>query len=335
MSFIDEINIYVSSGKGGNGLVSFSKKKFSRFAVPDGGNGGNGGNVYFLGDKNYTTFFHLRFRSNYKAEDGFNGKSNGKTGKNGCNLFIKVPLGTLIYDCERGILLGEVIKHGDKILIVSGGISGYGNFFLKQSSQLYNKIRAGGNARLKYLHLELKLLANVGLLGLPNVGKSLFVNSVSDVFSKVGDYNFTTLKPKLGLLKDYVNKNIIIADIPGLIRFSSKGMGLGFNFLKHLSKTVLLLHFIDLSIIKTKKDILRDIIIINRELKQFDSNFLHKEKWLILNKNDLIIKFDLYLFSKSLLKKFNYRFVFSISSKKKYSLKKLSFNIGEYFSKYY
>lgn len=335
MSFIDEINIYVSSGKGGGGAVSFSRNKCSRFNIPDGGNGGKGGNVYFLGDENYTTFYHLKFKLNYKAEDGLNGKSNRKTGRNGRDLIIKVPIGTSIYDCERNILLGEIFRQGDKLLVVSGGNPGYGNFFFKQSNLFYNRIKMGGYAILKYLHLELNLLADVGLLGFPNVGKSLFVNNISNIFSKVGNYSFTTLKPKIGLLKNYINKNIVIADIPGLVNFSSQGIGLGFKFLKHLSKTTLLLHFIDLSIIKNKKELLKSIFIINMELMNFDTKVLLKEKWLILNKNDLILNFNLFFFSKKLLKKFDYKFIFSISSKNKNSLKKLSFNIGEYFSKYF
>lgn len=331
MGFVDEIDIYVSSGKGGDGLFSFSSSKFSSYKVPNGGNGGSGGNAYFIGDENCFTFYKLKFRSNYKAEDGHSGQSNCKTGRRGKDLYIHVPLGTKVYDKERKIFLGEILCHNEKLSVACGGKAGYGNFFLRSYKNASESLKPGGKLELKYLHLELNLLSNVGLLGFPNVGKSSCINSMSNTVSDVGNYSFTTLKPILGVLNGSFKKKIVVADIPGIIEFSSKGLGLGFKFLKHLSKTGLLLHIVDVSSIKTIDCFLREIFIINRELQAFDKIFFDKEKWLVFNKIDLVKKFNIKFFMKDFLKKFNYKLFFLVSSKKQIGLKKLCFNINQYF----
>jgi len=328
MKFIDEINIYVSSGQSGDGLFSFSNRK-----TPDGGNGGRGGSIYLICDNNVFTFYNLKFMSIYKAENGINGQRNKRTGRTGNDLFIKVPIGTIVYDGERNVFLGELVSHGDKLLIASSGRPGYGNAYLKRSFWDVGRLKRGSESVLRFLHLELNLLSDIGLLGFPNVGKSSFINEISNVYSKVGDYKFTTLVPILGILRNYNNRSIVLSDLPGIISFSSDGLGLGFNFLKHLLKTKLLLHFIDLSIIYNKYIFFSETFIINNELKKFDTSFLKKKKWFILSKCDLVRNVYFFSFLKFLLKRYECDFIFVISSNKKYGFKKLSFNLGEYFSK--
>lgn len=331
MFFVDSIDIYVSSGKGGNGCVSFNRSAGGSLGRADGGNGGKGGDVYFFGDRNIKTFNNLKFNLNYKSEDGFNGEPNLRTGKNGEDLYISVPLGTVIYDKERNVFIGEVLKDHDDFLVLKGGRPGYGNFFLKSCDKnIFCKLILGGQAKLAKFHLELKILADVGLLGFPNVGKSLFINRVSNVSSKVGDYSFTTLYPVLGTLKFFNFNKILIADIPGIIEGSCLGVGLGFNFLKHLLKTKLLLHFIDIKNISCKRSLLKELVVLNNELKNYNLDLLNIKKWLIFNKSDLVN--DFYFIDKKYLIKFNYYNLFFISSKNDVGLKKLCFNLSEFFS---
>lgn len=325
MKFVDEINIYVASGKSGDGLASFSNKKLA-----NGGNGGRGGHVYLLCDSSVSTFYHLKFMYIYKAENGANGKKNGKTGKSGKDLFIKVPPGTIVYDSERNILIGELLKHNDSLLVVSSGKPGYGNLYFKKYNKKFDMFKIGSKSVLKFLHLELNLLADVGLLGFPNVGKSSFICCVSNVISKIGEYKFTTVIPILGHLKFFL-KNIILADIPGIITNSSNGSGLGFDFLKHLLKTKLLLNFFDLNISYHRYIFYKNLFVINDELTKFNLYFLNKRKWIVLNKSDLLIELYSFSFFYQFIKKCNLYPVFVISSKKKIGLKKLIFNINEYF----
>lgn len=332
MLFLDSIDLYLSSGNGGNGCVSFNKLSNRSIGKPDGGNGGKGGDVYFSCDEKLKTFSNLRFNANYKAEDGTSGGSNFKTGKNGKDLYIHVPCGTLIYDSERSFLFGEILKKEDKVLVLNGGRPGYGNFFLKNSSKdIFDKLILGGKNKVAFFHLELKLLADVGLLGFPNVGKSLFLNKISKVNSKVANYPFTTLNPILGALSFFSFNTIIVADLPGIIENSSVGVGLGFDFLKHLLKTRLLLHIVDTSSLTSKFFLLKELFVINKELNSYNFKLLNIEKWLIFNKIDLVTDFN--FFDRNLVNKFNYSNVFYISSKNNTGLKKLCFNIFEFFSK--
>ncbi|HIH2762393.1 MAG TPA: GTPase [Candidatus Azoamicus sp.] len=236
MTFFDEINIYVASGKGGNGLFSFSKNKNAKYKTSDGGNGGNGGHVYIKGNKNYLTLYKLKFKNKYKAEDGISGKKNNKTGKNGKNLEINVPIGTIIYDKERKLYIGEIKKHDEKIIVAKGGRSGYGNSNLKNITNSKNNLKLGGESEIKLLHLELFLTTDVGLLGLPNVGKSSLINKITNSFYKTANYNFTTLEPNIAILKFFSKNRISITDIPGIIKFASKGKGLGPKFFKTFIK---------------------------------------------------------------------------------------------------
>lgn len=332
MTFFDEINIYIASGKGGDGLFSFSKERNSKYKKADGGNGGKGGNVYILGDTNYLTFYKLKFKKTYKASDGLHGKKNNKTGKNGQDLIIKVPIGTTIYDNERKLYIGEIKKHKEKILIAKGGREGYGNSALKSVTKLKENLKTGGISEIKFIHLELFLISDIGLLGYPNVGKSSITNKISRAKNKIADYDFTTINPNLSILKIESKKKITITDIPGLIKYASKGKGLGFNFLKHLSKNKLIFNIIDVSKMN-KNTIIRQIITLKLEIENFDKNIYNKEKWLILNKIDLIDKINNNILIRNIKKKFNFKNIFYISAKKNIGIKKFCFNINERFLK--
>ncbi len=333
MTFFDEINIYVSSGQGGNGLFSFSKNKNAKHKTSDGGNGGNGGNIYIKGNKNYLTLYKLKFKNKYKAEDGAPGRKNNKSGKAGKNLDIHVPIGTVIYDKERKVYIGEIKTHGEKILVAKGGRSGYGNSNLKNIDELKNNLKLGGESEIRFLHLELFLITDIGLLGLPNVGKSSLINKITNSCYKTGNYDFTTLQPNIAILKFFSKNRISVTDIPGIIRFASKGKGLGLTFLKHLSKNKLLLNIIEIKNNNTMTEI-KQIIIIKNELKKFDEQLLKKEKWLILNKIDLILKIDITNIKEKLGKKIHFNNIFFTSTKKNIGIKKLCFNINEFFKKY-
>ncbi|HIH2762698.1 MAG TPA: Obg family GTPase CgtA [Candidatus Azoamicus sp. MARI] len=332
MTFFDEINIYVASGKGGNGLFSFSKNKNAKHKSSDGGNGGHGGHVYIKGNKNYLTLYKLKFKNKYKAEDGASGKKNNKTGKAGKNLDINVPIGTVIYDKERKIYIGEIKKHGEKIIVATGGRSGYGNSNLKNINDIKNNLKLGGDSDIKFLHLELFLITDIGLLGLPNVGKSSLINKLTNSTYKIGNYNFTTLEPNIAILKFFSKNRISITDIPGIIRSASKGKGLGFNFLKHLSKNKLLLNIVEIKN-NTLINIIKSILIIKNELKNFDEEILNKEKWLILNKIDIISKIDINKIKIKLKKNTHLNEIFFVSTKQNIGIKKLCFNINEFLKK--
>ncbi len=324
MKFSDEINIYVSSGNGGNGAISFVKNNRKKNKT-DGGNGGNGGNIFIKINKNYDNFSKISTKKSYKAINGENGSKNYKTGKNGENIYINVPSGTIVYDNERKIFLGEISKENEIMLIAKGGKGGIGNNFTNNKS-----LHIGKSGEIKYIHLELFLIADIGLIGFPNVGKSLFLNTFTNAFSKVENYDFTTITPHSGFIKNQNKSFIKIIDVPGIIKNANLGKGLGFNFLKHLLKCKLLMNIIDAKKTETKYSFIKNVLTLNKELNLFDINFLKKKKWLIINKTDLI-KNNVYKNHDNIYQKFNYNLIFFISLKKKNGLKKLIFNINEYF----
>jgi GTP-binding protein len=336
MFFLDSIDLLVSSGKGGNGSISFSGSVSGVFKKPDGGNGGAGGDVYFIGDKNLKTFNSLNYNINYKAEDGANGKGNRKTGKNGSDLFIRVPLGTIVYDVERSLFFGEILVDGACLLVLKGGRGGYGNFFLKSCDDIiFDRLIVGGESKIMHFHLELRTLSDIGLLGFPNAGKSFFITRVSNVVSKVAEYAFTTLHPVFGVVSSSFFSDVLVADLPGIVKNSSHGVGKGFSFLKHISKTKLLLHIIDVSLIKSNFSLLRGLVIVNNELNNYNINFSRIEKWLVFNKIDLVSELKFSFSDKKFLLKFGYTNFFFISAKDLIGIKKLRFNINEFFSSFF
>jgi GTP-binding protein len=288
MKFIDEAKINVLAGKGGDGCLSFRREKFIPKGGPDGGDGGNGGSIFLVGEKNLNTLIEFRFKRIFKAEKGEHGKGRNCTGKAGDDLFIKVPLGTLIYDEDTRELLGDIVSNGQKLKVVQGGFHGIGNTRFKSSvNRAPRQTTKGTPGEDRNLYLELKLLADVGLVGLPNAGKSSLIRIISAATPKVADYPFTTLAPNLGVVRIDSEKSFVVADIPGLIEGASDGAGLGIYFLKHILRTRLLCHIVDINP-SDGKDISSMILTIENELGRFDGNLLQKPRWLILNKIDLI-----------------------------------------------
>lgn len=288
MKFVDEVKIRVKAGNGGNGCLSFRREKFIPFGGPDGGDGGNGGSVYFVTDENLNTLVDFRFRRIFEAQRGQDGMSSQRTGKKGEDLYIKVPIGTLIYDDSIDELIADLKGVGQKLCIAEGGKNGLGNLYFKSSTnRAPRRVTKGKPGEERELRLELKLSANVGLLGLPNAGKSTFIRSVSAARPKVADYPFTTLHPSLGVVRLDEGESFVIADIPGIIEGASQGNGLGFKFLRHLSRTMILLNIVDVAP-TSDQDPVHAIEIVSRELAKFDKELFSKERWLVLNKIDLL-----------------------------------------------
>ncbi|WMC18869.1 MAG: Obg family GTPase CgtA [Enterobacteriaceae bacterium PSpicST2] len=306
MKFIDEANILIIAGKGGDGCISFRREKYIPYGGPDGGNGGNGGNIYICTNKNLNTLMHLNFKKTFYAENGGNGKPKLCTGKNGKNLLIYVPIGTIIKIIKNKKIISKIILNNQKILLAKGGVRGLGNNHFKSSiNRTPFKKTKGLLGEKKKIYLELLLLADVGLIGLPNSGKSTFVNIISAAKPKIDIYPFTTIKPKLGVVYTE-KKTFIIADIPGIIKNSSKGYGLGYRFLKHIKRCKLLLLMIDIKPLD-KSNIIDNIKIIINELKLYDKEILKKPYWLIFNKMDLINKKNLDIIIKNIIKKINWK----------------------------
>ncbi|MBF0264568.1 MAG: GTPase ObgE [Gammaproteobacteria bacterium] len=288
MKFVDEAIIKVESGKGGNGIVSFRREKYIPFGGPDGGDGGDGGSVYLVAHPSMNTLIDFRQQYFYKAENGQSGQSKEKTGKAGEDLFVPVPIGTVVSEAETGEYIGEVIKEGDKLLVAKGGFHGLGNTRYKSSvNRAPRQCSKGSPVEVRKLQLELKVLADVGLLGLPNAGKSTFIRSVSAATPKVADYPFTTMFPNLGVVSLSHSRSFVIADIPGIIEGAAEGAGLGIQFLKHVSRTGLLLHFIDVAPYD-EGDPIENFRAIEKELEKYDQELIKKERWLVVNKLDLL-----------------------------------------------
>ncbi len=293
MRFIDEVTIKVIAGDGGTGAVSFRREKFIPFGGPDGGDGGDGGSVYLVGDDNLNTLVDFRHIRTYTAEAGKRGAGRGMTGRGGDDLFIPVPVGTLIFDEDTDEQLGDITEAGQKIMVAHGGWHGLGNIRFKSSiNQAPRKCTPGSPGERRQLRLELKVLADVGLLGMPNAGKSTFIRAVSAARPKVADYPFTTLAPNLGVVRVGVHQSFVIADIPGLIEGASEGAGLGIQFLKHLSRTQLLLHIVDISP-PDGSDPVDGAKKIISELEKYSQELINKERWLVLNKTDLLSEDEL------------------------------------------
>jgi GTP-binding protein len=288
MKFVDEATIEVFAGNGGGGCVSFRREKYIPFGGPDGGDGGDGGSVILLGDASLNTMIDYRYTRKFRAEAGSSGKGRNCTGKAGEDLTLPVPIGTTILDEDTGEVLGDIREAGQELLVAQGGFHGLGNTRFKssvnRSPRQSSPGSAGENRRLK---LELKVLADVGLLGLPNAGKSTLIRAVSAATPKVADYPFTTLIPSLGVVKVDSYRSFVVADIPGLIEGASEGAGLGIRFLKHLTRNRILLHLVDIAPLD-ETDPSEAAVSIVRELERFSPTLASRPRWLILNKVDLI-----------------------------------------------
>ncbi len=286
MKFVDEVLINVEAGNGGRGCLSFRREKYVPRGGPDGGDGGDGGSIFFEGDPDLNTLIDFRFQRQFKAENGQPGMGSNCSGKKGENLIIQVPVGTLIYDTEREELLGDIKSAGDRLLVAQGGYHGLGNARYKSSTNRAPRQTSPGTpGEIRQLRLELRVLADVGLLGLPNAGKSTLIRAVSSAKPKVADYPFTTLYPNLGVIRTSAYKSFVMADIPGLIEGAASGAGLGHRFLKHLSRTCVLLHLIDIAPLDGSDPVDSANAII-RELESYDPDLITKPRWLVLNKID-------------------------------------------------
>ena len=289
MKFIDEAIIEVHAGKGGDGVAAFRREKYVPRGGPSGGDGGRGGSVYAQADRNLNTLVEYRFARIHRAKNGENGQGSDCYGKGAADITLPVPVGTVIADADSGAVLADLARDGERVLIAKGGAGGLGNLHFKSSTnQAPRQFTPGGPGESRRLRLELKVLADVGLLGLPNAGKSTFIRAVSAARPKVADYPFTTLHPQLGVVRVDVNRSFVIADIPGLIEGAAEGAGLGHQFLRHLQRTRLLLHIVDLAPLDENTDPVREAHAIVEELRKYDKQLYCKPRFLVLNKIDLI-----------------------------------------------
>ena len=289
MKFIDEAVINVRAGNGGNGMASFRREKYIPKGGPDGGDGGSGGSVYLVATTGINTLIDFSVKNKFQATSGQGGQSRKRTGLSGEDLYIKIPCGTKITNHETGEMMGDLVNDGEVCLVAKGGIGGKGNTRFKSSiNQAPRKITSGTIGEQRKIVLELNLLADVGLLGYPNAGKSTLIRSVSSAKPKVADYPFTTLNPNLGVVRLNFDESFVIADVPGIIEGASEGTGLGIAFLKHLSRTRLLLHLVDIGQNISAKETATEIKKLELELDKFSNELSKKERWMIFNKTDLI-----------------------------------------------
>ena len=289
MKFIDEARIEVIAGKGGDGCAAFRREKYVPRGGPSGGDGGKGGSVWAVADRNINTLVEYRYTRKFLARNGQNGMSAECYGAGADDITLRMPVGTVISDYETGVVLHDLNVDGKKVLVCQGGKGGLGNIHFKSSvNRAPRQFTRGTLGEERMLKLELKVLADVGLLGLPNAGKSTFIRSVSAAKPKVADYPFTTLHPNLGVVRTDENRSFVIADIPGVIEGAAEGAGLGHRFLRHLARTRLIMHLVDLAPFDPEADPVHDAIAIAAELEKYDPTLAEKPRWLILNKLDLI-----------------------------------------------
>lgn len=291
MKFVDEVVIEVASGKGGNGSASFRREKFIPFGGPDGGDGGRGGHVYALADNNINTLVDYRYARRHEAQNGENGRGSDMYGRSGEDLVLRMPVGTIITDLETGEVVADLAENGQKVILAKGGDGGLGNLHFKSSTNRAPRQKTSGRPSVqRSLQLELKVLADIGLLGMPNAGKSTLISAVSNARPKVADYPFTTLYPNLGVVRVGSGQSMVIADIPGLIAGASEGAGLGHQFLRHLQRTRLLLHVVDIAPFDEGVDPVAQAREILNELQKYDFALYEKPRWLVLNKLDMVLE---------------------------------------------
>ncbi|NBQ69504.1 MAG: GTPase ObgE [Nitrosomonadaceae bacterium] len=289
MKFIDEAVIQVLAGKGGDGVASFRREKYIPKGGPDGGDGGRGGSVFAVADRNINTLIDYRFARIHRAKNGQNGQGSDRYGKSAEDIILRMPVGTLIKDINTGEVVADLVHDQQKILLAKGGNGGIGNLHFKSSTnRAPRQFTFGEPGQELELKLELKVLADVGLLGMPNAGKSTLIRAVSAARPKVADYPFTTLQPNLGMVRVDQNRSFVMADIPGLIEGAAEGVGLGHRFLKHLARTRLLLHVIDMMPPNEETDLVHEAHALEQELKKYDEALYQKPRWLVMNKTDMM-----------------------------------------------
>lgn len=318
MHFIDEAKIYLKAGDGGNGIVSFRREKFVEFGGPNGGNGGSGGHIIIVGDASLNTLIDFRYKQHFKAQRGENGKGSSRSGKSGKDLIIHVPLGTQVLSEDGVNIIADITEPEEKVLILRGGKGGLGNENFKSSrNRAPRKATLGELGDEIWVWLKLKLLSDVGLIGLPNAGKSTFLSVISAAKPKIADYPFTTLTPNLGVVR-YDYNEFVIADIPGLIQGASQGHGLGIKFLKHIERCKILLHLID----ATEDDIIASYETVIKELSSYNDAILDKKSIVVLNKIDMLTDEDIVL-KKEMLQKHINKDVITISGITNYGINKV------------
>lgn len=331
MKFVDEVEIRVEAGDGGNGCVSFRKEKYIEFGGPNGGDGGDGGHVYLIGDESLNTLIDYRFEKFHRAKRGENGRSRDCTGKGSDDLYIKMPIGTRVTDIDTGEQLGDITQQDQKLLVAKGGWHGLGNTRFKSSTNRAPRQKTDGTpGEIRNLSLELLLLADVGLLGLPNAGKSTLIRSVSAARPKVADYPFTTLVPNLGVVRLDTQRSFVIADIPGLIEGAADGAGLGMQFLKHLERCRILLHVIDVLPADGSSPVDNAHTIIG-ELEQHSVALAGKPRWIVFNKLDLLLEDEAAEVIKDVLAALDWQGeVFSVSAFNKTGTEKLCYGLMDF-----
>jgi GTP-binding protein len=288
MKFVDEATIDVAAGDGGNGCMSFRREKFLPFGGPNGGDGGRGGSVYAVGDRNLNTLIDYRYARRHEARSGENGRGSDQYGAAAEDIVLRMPMGTIITDQETGNVLAELLVPGEKVMLAKGGDGGFGNLHFKTSTNRAPRQKTPGwPGEVRKLRLEMRVLADVGLLGMPNAGKSTLIAAISNARPKIADYPFTTLHPNLGVVRVAPEQSFVVADIPGLIEGASEGAGLGHLFLRHLQRTHLLLHVVDMAPFDDSIDPVAQARAIVAELKKYDDNLYEKPRWLVLNKLDM------------------------------------------------
>jgi GTP-binding protein len=308
MKFVDEAEITVHAGNGGNGCVSFRREKFIPLGGPDGGNGGDGGDVWLLADEGLNTLVDFRHERTFRAQRGENGMGRQMAGKDGEDCVIRVPVGTSVINIDTDEIIGDLITHGERLKVAVGGHGGAGNTVFKSSvNRSPRKATPGTEGDVRELRMELKVLADVGLLGFPNAGKSTFIRAVSAATPRVADYPFTTLQPHLGVVRIGTDQSFVIADIPGLIEGAAEGAGLGIQFLKHVSRTRLLLHLVDMAPLDDDVDPVEQVHAIEEELQKFDPELLGRPRWLVFNKADLMPEEDRQKHAKALVRKLKWK----------------------------
>jgi GTP-binding protein len=335
MKFVDEATIDVAAGDGGNGCASFRHEKYKEFGGPDGGDGGRGGHVLAVADASLNTLIDFRFNRRHEAHRGEHGKGSDMFGIKGDDILLKMPVGTIIADAETGEVLHELLVAGEQITLAKGGDGGFGNMHYKSSTNRSPRQKTPGWVGERHtLKLELKVLADVGLLGMPNAGKSTLIAAISNARPKIADYPFTTLHPNLGVVRVAPEKSFVVADVPGLIEGASEGAGLGHQFLRHLQRTRVLLHMVDAAPFDDSVDPVAQAKAIVIELKKFDQKLFEKPRWLVLNKLDMVPAEEREARVKDIVKRLRFKGpVFEISALTREGCERLVQSVYEYLAK--